>query len=125
MGGPLFRPEIDQLTTLAQMQHQKLTTPSWFPPNKRQKVRETQDTGCIADSQAQACVTSHRDQAGPSPAGSQVHVSKFVQPQQARQQAQPKAQMVMEPEASALLPSGSLQKQSTAIPVEDTPSLER
>lgn len=98
MGGSLFRPEVDQLTSLAQLLHQDSITTGDVPPNKRQKVNNIQDSG--------------------------IHVSMFVQPQHAEQQAHPGAE-VLEPDVSLLLPPGSLQSHSTAVPHEDMPSLER
>lgn len=125
MGGPLFRSEVDQLTSLTQELHQQTAFPSQMPSNKRQKVNHhLNNTGCPGN-QGHANTDCPECPGDVPRKGNMVHVTSFVQPQQARSQTQLGAEMLLDTEATALLPPGSLQGQSSVVPSEDIPSLER
>ena len=130
MGGPLFRPEVDQLIAVAQNLHQLLISQlADLPPAKRQRITDPAEDslGCSPANQPQickpqscnhkifagdecaagrdcSCATSnvgHIDGAGMSP--DKTNSSSYLH----------------------ALPPGSLQHGNTRIPTDHLPPLER
>lgn len=125
MGGPLFRPEVEQLTQLSQELHQQSSMPSQVLPNKRRKVNHNpSDDNSNSASQAEAHTSSPQHTSDAPCTGSKG----AAHAQQGSLQDQPYAQdqhPLLDTAAKQLLPLHSLQGHSLAMPTEDMPSLER
>lgn len=121
MGGPLFRPEVDQLISAVQSLHQQHLAAApgqGMPPAKRQ--RRSDESACPDRSQSSANQQT-ADQAAPK-----VSVSKFVHDAEHPDSgAGPQVQQTADASVSHLLPPGSLAADCHMVPTEPRPSLER
>ena len=116
MGGPLFRPDIDQLISVAQALYQQHIDASADTQSvKRQKT----STGYLSSaSQLQASV--------PQPAFSKNRGTNYTAAgADVQKQADTVEQQADSALASPLLPPGSLQPGSTLVATDCLPSLER
>ena len=117
MGGPLFRPEVDQLIAAVQILHQQfLDAEPDMPPVKRQ--RRNDEAECTNSQPQSSTQATHLP-------GMMV-VSKFV-PSAEHMSRDTETQVQQPTDATArhMLPPGSLQHGSQQAPAEQLPSLER
>lgn len=125
MGGPLFRPEVEQLTQISQELHQQSSLPSQVLPNKRRKVNHhTSDHNSNPGSHAEAHTSSpqHASNALCTDSKGPVYAQQGSLQDQSCVQVQ---HLLLDADAKQLLPPDSLQGHSSAVPTEDMPSLER
>lgn len=122
MGGPLFRPEVDQLISAAHTMHQLRTSHSRLLPSKRQRTSHVQAQQVDDDSRDDTIGQGQQAEAA-SAAGAHVKVSKFVQSQASSRSVHlhPQEKAVSE----VVLPPDSLCDACKAIPEAHCPSLER
>ena len=124
MGGPLFRPEVDQLISLAQMLHQQLldVVDDLQSAKRHRTCNHRPQASCVSQtSHPQA----HASEASPDKVSScsPVRVTSFTASDTGFEGVS--AQQTDSTSALHLLPPGSLGSDSTRIPTHHLPSLER
>ena len=126
MGGPLFRPEVDQLIEDVQQLHQQHEDRLDTPPAKRLKsCSEGQHCGASSAKQAQACkqeVQGRRGAHDPVPSSIAASGSGLDVKHAGMSLHQQQTHSMHELHQ---LPPGSLQPDSVSIGAEHMPSLER
>lgn len=125
MGGPLFRPEVDQLISAVSALHEGIETAD-MPPAKRQRRSSDEGTGDGPGSRQHvsgSAQVSLADEHRSSSVAAGVHPSEFASAAYAGSR-NIEMQQALKPFAPQL-PPGSLQSNCKLVPSEELPSLER